>query len=89
MEVTERELLGGDFQLIGRNVGDENGSSNQNGLVLRSGGVELSELAPHPQSALPVQDDHSDSTTGHELERRSSQWVFPLFGRRREGSDEH
>ena len=28
-------------------------------------------------------------TEGQELERRNSQWVFPIFGRRREGSDNH
>ena len=55
---------------------DENGHAG-----MQEASHALVELAQH-------RSDNDQNGSRHELERRSSQWVLPLFGRRRECSDD-
>jgi hypothetical protein len=71
--VTERELSPEGDFQLVDENVDENREDASRALV---------DLAQH----LAQQDRNGE---GHELERRSSQWVFPIFGRRREAGDIH
>jgi hypothetical protein len=50
--------------------------------LIDSEGSETHLVEHEQQHAQEDQDSE-----GHNLVRRGSQWVFPIFGRRREGSD--